>query len=281
MNYRLSPSDLTFLYEGCKHCFVLKVKHGITQPSIPLPSVFSIIASLQKDYYSDKRTEDFCPGLPPGIVRHGEKFVRSDTIEIPGCESTCFISGRFDIVAELDDGSFAVMDFKTGNPSEEKSNIYTRQLHAYVTALENPAPNALKLSPISRLGLLYFTPDKCEQVGDSTLRGAATRQTIEGEMQWIEIERNDSDFLSFLKDVVNLLDGPIPDPQPERCDWCSYHIKKDSHTGSFSSRINSKAGEQTSPTCPSCSGPMRLKTGMYGEFWSCTNYPACKGTRNK
>ena len=61
MNYRLSPSDLTFLYEGCKHCFVLKVKHGIPQPSIPLPSVFSKIAALQKDYYSDRRTEDFCP----------------------------------------------------------------------------------------------------------------------------------------------------------------------------------------------------------------------------
>ena len=41
MNYRLSPSDLTFLYDGCKHCFVLKVKHGVSQPSIPLPGIFS------------------------------------------------------------------------------------------------------------------------------------------------------------------------------------------------------------------------------------------------
>jgi hypothetical protein len=51
MNYRLSPSDLTFLYDSCKHCFVLKVKHGISQPSIPLPGVFSVISALQKDYY--------------------------------------------------------------------------------------------------------------------------------------------------------------------------------------------------------------------------------------
>ena len=69
MNYRLSPSDLTFLYDGCKRCFVLKVKHGIAQPSIPIPAIFSTIGSLQKEYYSGKRTETFCEALPPGIVK--------------------------------------------------------------------------------------------------------------------------------------------------------------------------------------------------------------------
>jgi hypothetical protein len=55
VNYRLSPSDLTFLYDGCKRCFVLKVKHGVSQPSISLPSIFSLIAYLQKEHYSGKR----------------------------------------------------------------------------------------------------------------------------------------------------------------------------------------------------------------------------------
>src|SRR2546422_8683248 len=103
MNYRLSPSELTFLYDGCKHCFVLRVKHGISQPSIPLPGIFSRIAALQKELYSGRRTESICSGLPPGIVSYGEKQVRSQTLGFTGCESTCYISGRFDIVAELDD----------------------------------------------------------------------------------------------------------------------------------------------------------------------------------
>ena len=85
MNYKLSPSDITFLYEGCKHCFVLKVKYGIAQPSIPLASVFTKIASLQKEYYSGERTEEFCPDLPPGVVRYGEKRVRSHMLKLPGC----------------------------------------------------------------------------------------------------------------------------------------------------------------------------------------------------
>jgi hypothetical protein len=268
MNYKLTPSDLTFLYDGCKHCFVLKVKHGLRQPSIPLPAVFAKIASLQKDYYSGKRTEDFCPSLPPGIVTYGEQWVRSNTIEIPGSPNTCHLAGRFDIVAELDDGSFAVLDFKTGNPSQAKSAMYARQLQAYTIALENPAKGALELNPISRLGLLYFTPDMFEQV-------AAERQMLEGQMLWVEIERNDSAFINFLEAVVRLLDGPLPQPEPETCDWCKYRaLTRLIGTGEESASIGPSA-----PECPDCRGPMKLKTGRYGDFWSCLKFPDCKGTR--
>lgn len=33
------------------------------------------------------------------------------------------------------------------------------------------------------------------------------------------------------------------------------------------------------PTCPRCSSPMRLLSGRYGQFWGCSRYPSCKGTR--
>lgn len=272
MNYKLSPSDLTFLYEGCKHCFVLKVKHGISQPSIPLPAVFTAIATLQKDYYSEKRTEDFCPSLPPGVVRYGEQWVRSRTLDLPGCAGSCFIKGRFDIVAQFDDGSYAVLDFKTGRPSEEKTEMYARQLHAYVLALEDPAPKALGLSPVSKLGLLYFTPDGCKQV-------SANRQILEGEMTFMEVERNDSAFFNFLGKVVNLLDGPLPAPEPDVCDWCRYRIRTCSHGEERGSPVTVPANTSV-PTCPKCRGPMQLKKGKFGDFWSCMNYPDCRGSRN-
>jgi hypothetical protein len=269
MIYKLSPSDLTFLYEGCKHCFVLKVKHGIAQPSIPLPAVFSKIAALQKDYYSGQRTEDFCPDLPPGVVTHGEKWVRSGPIEIAGTPSGCYIAGRFDIVAELDDGSFAVMDFKTGSPGQEKSAMYARQLQAYALALENPAEGALKLSPVCRLGLLYFSPDMCEQ-------STSERQILEGRLQWVEIQRNDSAFTDFLGEVVRLLDGPLPKPQPDGCEWCKYRER----TRLIGVSDGSPGMEPSTPECPQCGGPMQLKRGRFGEFWSCLKFPDCKGTRN-
>lgn len=273
MDYRLSPSDLTFLYEGCKHCFVLKVRYGIGQPSIPIPAVFSRIAVLQKDYYSGRRTEDICSSLPPGVVTYGEKWVRSSTLELSGCSSTCHINGRFDIVAQLDDGSFAVLDFKTGSPSEEKSEMYARQLQAYAVALENPAKGELKLRPVSKLGLLYFIPDKCAQP-------MMTRQILEGELHWVGIERDDAAFMGFLEEVVRLLDGPLPEPQPDICEWCAYrertgHLLVREHTTG-----TARVVERPTPACPLCDGPMRLKTGRYGDFWSCLEYPRCKGTRD-
>lgn len=34
----------------------------------------------------------------------------------------------------------------------------------------------------------------------------------------------------------------------------------------------------TSPTCPACSSPMRLRQGSFGKFWGCTSYPSCRKT---
>ena len=273
MHYKLSPSDLTFLYDGCKHCFVLKVKHGIRQPSIPLPGVFSSISYLQKECYSGRRTDEISPRLPPGVITHGEKWVKSRPVELPGCSSTCYINGRFDIVAELDDGSYAVLDFKTGKPADEKSAMYTRQLHAYTLALENPEAGSFELSPVSTLGLLYFTPDHCEQTGPE-------RQILGGSLQWVEIQRDDDAFHGFLGEVVRLLDGPVPDGSPDSCDWCKYWSLLSSQTEGSEGTGGVEVGTVEAPTCPRCEGPMQLRNGRFGQFWSCLRYPECKGTRN-
>lgn len=34
-------------------------------------------------------------------------------------------------------------------------------------------------------------------------------------------------------------------------------------------------------TCPKCGLPMAVRNGSNGEFYGCTNYPECKGTRPK
>lgn len=33
------------------------------------------------------------------------------------------------------------------------------------------------------------------------------------------------------------------------------------------------------PRCPSCSSPMKERSGTYGAFYGCTRYPGCRGTR--
>ena len=45
-------------------------------------------------------------------------------------------------------------------------------------------------------------------------------------------------------------------------------------------RNQRNAVDEDAPPCPLCGGVMRVRHGKTGDFWGCTNYPACKGTRN-
>ncbi len=218
MNYKLSPSDLTFLYGGCKRCFYQKVVNGISQPSMPLPSIFSKIAGLLKNHYDGKHTNELHVNLPPGVVSHGEKHVRSQIIQLRNHESTCYINGRFDIVVSFKDGTYGVIDFKTSNPNTESVYLYSRQLHAYAYALEHPAPKALNLLPISKIGLLFFYPDSINQQ-------SIERLSYEAEVTWIEIRKNEEDFLEFIDEVMDVLELPEAPEHPPNCQWCNYVTK--------------------------------------------------------
>lgn len=57
-------------------------------------------------------------------------------------------------------------------------------------------------------------------------------------------------------------------------------------TGGFSERLTTKriaAREQQKstgfPNCPLCGKPMRRRTSAKGDFWGCSAFPDCKGTR--
>jgi hypothetical protein len=215
MNFRLSPSDLTFLYDGCKRCFYLKMTSGISQPSIPLPSIFSQIAGLLKNHYDGKHTRELHVALPPGVVSYGEQWVRSGIIRLPNHSATCYINGRFDIVVSFEDATYGVIDFKTGNPNMEWKGLYSRQLHAYAYSLEHPAPGALALSPVTRLGLLYFYPSAISQQ-------SIERLSYQAEITWIEVEKNERNFLEFIDEVLDVLESSEAPRCSPNCQWCSY-----------------------------------------------------------
>jgi len=215
MNYKLSPSDFAFLYEGCKRCYYLKVVHGISQPSIPLPAIFTRMAALLENHYDGKHTKELHPDLGPGRVKYGEKYVQSNPIHLPSHNATCFINGRFDIVVEFEDKTYGVIDFKTGKPNEEYLDLYKRQLHAYAYALENPAPGALKLSPVTKMGLLYFYPSKIDQESIEWL-------SYQAQIHWEEIPKDEGWFLEFIDEVLGVLESSQPPYPSPNCQWCGY-----------------------------------------------------------
>ena len=212
--YNLSPSDLTFLWDGCKKCFYLKVKHNIVYRG-PFPGMFSKMGDLTSNYYLDKPSSMISPKLPAGSVKFREKWVKSVPINFPDTSSQCVIKGRFDAIMAFDDGSYGIIDFKTSDASEEKAAFYSRQLSAYAYALENPAPNALSISPITRLGLFIITPDRFERLPNGEL-AFVTKTT------WMNVPRDDATFLALLGEVVKLLDLTAPPDPAEGCGLCNY-----------------------------------------------------------
>lgn len=217
--YNLSPSDLTFLWDGCKRCFYLKVKHNIVYRG-PFPGMFGRMGDLTSNYYLDKPSSEISPKLPAGIVKFREKWVKSVPISFPDISSQCVLKGRFDAIMAFNDGSYGIIDFKTSDASEEKAAFYSRQLSAYAYALENPAPGALSISPITRLGLFIITPHRFERLPTGEI--AFVNKTT-----WMDVPRDDAIFLSLLREIVTLLDKSAPPDPAEDCGLCNY--RKDYH----------------------------------------------------
>jgi len=211
--FKLSPSDFSFLWE-CKRCFYLKVVENVRQVSMPLPKIFTKIASMEKSYFDGKTTQDISSELPLGRVVYGEKWVQSTPITFPGIEGSCYISGRFDNVVEFDDGGFGVIDFKTAETKQDHVELYSRQLHAYAYALQHPAPGKLGLSPITKLGLCCLEPDSMTAIEDGF--GFKCKSV------WLECPRDDEVFMGFLHEVMEVITSPKPPAGSFDCQWCQY-----------------------------------------------------------
>lgn len=208
--YKLSPSDFAYLYEECKLCYFLKVKHEIKHPQMPFPGVFSTINTKLQTPLVGKNLKSISNSLPQGLVESQEGFVESK--KIPG--TNVFIKGKYDLLVKKKDGTYILVDLKISKPNEDKIDKYKTQLSAYKFALENPAFG--KPIKITELALLIFYPDNVEFKKDSV--------KFEFPPIWMNIPIDDKAFLKFADEVENLLSGPPPD-EGENCGWCKYRHK--------------------------------------------------------
>ena len=205
--YKLSPSDFAYLWNDCKHCYYQKVKNGISYSS-PFPAMFGRINKLLQTSIMGMNLRDVHPELPSGIITVQEGFMKSK--QIPGTNT--YLSGRFDILTKLDDGTYAIIDFKITIPDEEKIfKKYTSQLHAYKFALENP----LEGEPIkiSKMGAVSINPDEMKLVNGKIVFTTTP--------SWHPIEENMDDFYNLIKEISTVLGGPLP-PTSATCNLCIY-----------------------------------------------------------
>lgn len=219
---KLSPSDLTFLWDECPRCFYLKYLLGITRPAAPFPSIFGAIDRLMKAQFAGRPTSDLDPSLPPGAVTVTEQWIESLPVTLPNHALSCFIRGKLDAILDFSDGSYGVVDFKTSAPSPAQIPFYSRQLHAYAYALEHPAPNRLSRSPISLLGLYVETPH-------ATLTSTTSEISFHFRSTWMKVPYLEAGFISFLDQVLSLLELPEPPPPGASCTYCQYRTHARQH----------------------------------------------------
>lgn len=168
-----------------------------------------------KDYFQDQPTSTLDGSLPSGKVQFGERWVRSQPIQIPGEKNNCYLLGKFDSALAFEDDSYGVVDFKTSQPRPHFVEFYGRQLHAYSYALEHPETGKFGLSPVTRLGLFVVEPVDMHAAPDGRL-------AYLGAVTWIEVPKDEQAFLMFLGQVLQILDAPEPPPAGESCAYCQY-----------------------------------------------------------
>jgi len=205
--YKLSPSDFAYLYEECKCCYYLKIKHGMQRPSLPFPGVFSALNTRLQRTLIGKNLQELSSALPEGIVESQEKFLESEIIP----NTNLYIKGKYDLLVKQWNGTYIVVDFKITSPDDEKIAKYKTQLQAYHYAFEFPEKGEPK--QVSKLGLVVMYPDRVKFA-----RGEAF---LSFPPKWLEINVGRDDFLKFMKGVNKLLDGPVPPENPD-CKWCEY-----------------------------------------------------------
>ena len=52
--------------------------------------------------------------------------------------------------------------------------------------------------------------------------------------------------------------------------------KRKSHVNNIKTKLNEEHKKTNNMICPKCNGDLILKSGKYGSFIGCTNYPKCK-----
>ncbi len=205
--YKLSPSDFAYLYEECKCCYYLKVKHGIYRPSSPFPGVFTALNTRLQNALIGQDLRLLSKFLPEGTVESQEGFVESKIIP----QTKIYIKGKYDLLVKQKNGTYLIIDFKISQPTEEKIAKYQTQLQAYHYAFENPARGIPK--EITKLGLVIMYPDKTKFENGKAI--------IDFPPQWLEVDIKKDSFLEFIGEINKLLEGKPPVENPN-CSWCKY-----------------------------------------------------------
>lgn len=210
----ISPSDLTFGLSTCKRCLWIKYWYKVTMPgAFPLVGTFS---SLQEKVFRGASMTDIDPTLRPGRITKLAEWVKSKPLVVNGEDSRWRILGKYDLVAENEDGTVALIDCKVSDSARDSGEFYSPQLEAYAHAMERPA--AGKAVSVATMGLLVWNPNRVVGSDPESYAFGVSQK-------YVPVPRDHQKFETVITDFINVLEGPLPDSGPT-CTTCNYLVER-------------------------------------------------------
>lgn len=207
--FTIRPSDLTFGLSNCSRCLWLFYWFKLDLPKI-MPLV-APLSALQEKQFRNTDLQKLHPSLPKGKIDHFGQKVLSKPISLNGTETRWSIAGKYDLLANNEDGTATLIDCKVSGKEEDQGEFYSSQLEAYVFAIENPKDGLPQ--KVSNLGLLKWRPDKV--IAHEDTYAFRVTQVYE------PVQRNKEGFYKLLTQCIEMLEGPLPD-SGEKCTLCKY-----------------------------------------------------------
>jgi RecB family exonuclease len=167
--------------------------------------------------------------------------------------------GVIDRLARLESGVIRVIDFKTGRAGRPLENLQLPSYALYVFDQLDAAAIELCIEDLKEERTIAEALEKKEAAGvrEDLLKGID------------EICRT-QEFL----------------PQPSiLCQWCGYqNVCPQPHESvsllSLDLTAENPAAAESDVSCPECGSPLKERSGKYGPFLGCSNYPNCRYTLN-
>lgn len=178
---------------------------GIAKQKPLLPQIFSQIDSSMKKGITVEMVAEWT-GLN---IKRQKSFesVRSRNFDSSGIYWS--LAGKWDRCYELEDGTLAILDFKTGEASPAKQAMYRRQLMGYTLCVESP--DSAPPEAVSYIGTLVFTPtDFVVQKVDGSYPGTCA---FKGSLKAFQFDLDRDWFMEFMEEVMKIISmGEMPEP---------------------------------------------------------------------
>jgi hypothetical protein len=215
--FRISPTDLVYLWDDCKRCFYDKVKNGLELPRGFSPHFTNADRAMRKALDT---TEIIDLGVGPRfrVVSQGE-WVESKPMLFQKEGIRLSLRGQCDAIVVTEDEEIFVVDYKTTTQDDAALLKFRRQLSCYVMALESPASERRPPVRVDGMAVIVFDPSRFGVRQDDKVGG------LSGKTRWVELPRRDDRYHQFLNEIAATLGSSVPPVAVDTCSVCRLRFK--------------------------------------------------------